>query len=76
MTEDAKPYSGRGGYRKGAGRKALGSDKRIKITINLPPETLARLEQLVAASAKSRSDIIVEALDAWFEKPENKGLME
>lgn len=41
-----------------------------KIAISLPAETLRRLEVLRKRLGKSRSSVVVEAIEAWLEQSE------
>jgi predicted transcriptional regulator len=41
---------------------------KIRHQLFLPEETSRRLEHLATSSGRARSEILVEALDAWFNR--------
>lgn len=51
-----------GGKRRNAGRKPSGH-KRIKLSLTLPPEKLALLDQLASETGKTRSELVEQMLD-------------
>ena len=52
------PYVGRGGSYPDTGRKPIGAVKRVKTSLGIEPELLAKLDTLVAQGQGTRSDIV------------------
>lgn len=52
----------RGGYREGAGRKRIGTDRRQTLAVRVAPETLEKLEQMAKDQRKSKGLLIDELI--------------
>lgn len=57
-----KKNEGWGGYRPNAGRKAT-IQNPVRITVDVPSEQIAKLDELANQQGRSRSDIIREAIE-------------
>lgn len=56
-----KEKEGWGGARPNAGRKAIMLNP-VRITVDVPGEQIAKLDELAAQQGRSRSDLIREAI--------------
>lgn len=51
-----------GGKREGAGRKALGKQKSVSVSVATPPDLLEQIDAIAAAQKKSRSSVMVDLI--------------
>ena len=57
----------KGGYRKGAGRKATGKNV-VNSTISLPIESWEKLEKLAEAQGISKNKLAARAVQEWLDR--------